>query len=93
MQSDEIVLSVSWLSGSGNYLEMASAVLFTAQGTKYVSDQDVLGSYMGPVNDSGLRAGQGVYTFPNSFFQYHGEYVLGQREGETSLVVYTSDGC
>ena len=50
-----------------------AAVVFTGQGTKRVPIADVSESYKGTISDNGKRHGQGVYKFPNTCFQYHGE--------------------
>jgi hypothetical protein len=60
----------------------AGPVIFTAaHGTKHVCTQDCLDSYVGTADENGQRHGQGVYSYPNSFFKYRGQYVHGLKQG------------
>lgn len=59
---------------------VAGAVLFTAQGLKHVSDEDILESYKGTIQH-GVRHGHGVYSWVNGI-KYRGAYVEGRKEGK-----------
>jgi hypothetical protein len=61
---------------------MPSYVSFSrSKGTLLLGD-DLRSCYKGESTFTGIRHGQGAYTFPNTFFRYEGEYVNGQKHGE-----------
>ena len=39
-----------------------------------------------------LREGQGVYTYENSYFQYHGQYQGGVKQGKCERVILLGNG-
>ena len=66
-----------------------------SSGSVIISGSALRQRYTGGTTQAGVRSGTGTYVFPNSFFEYTGEWRDGKRHGQGVMTlgrVRTGDG-